>query len=140
MQATVSNEQAGDGSVIGRFYTPVIVQPHMAFTLTAQVDSRIEPGWDTRSTGSMQYRLRVSPNSWATPSVEQIQSHDEAGTFRDQFSVTYRNDTDASQEMMIVQLLGAYAFTAPVPEPSTWLMFGAGALVLTGFGRRRRQG
>lgn len=41
--------------------------------------------------------------------------------------------------MWVVQLFSTTAATSPVPEPSSWLMLGVGALVATRFGRRQRQ-
>ncbi|WUR14807.1 PEP-CTERM sorting domain-containing protein [[Empedobacter] haloabium] len=64
--------------------------------------------------------------------------HDTDGTFQDVISVTYRNDTDTSQQMWIAQSFSAYAGTSPVPEPSGWLMLGIGALVAARFGRQRQ--
>jgi len=66
------------------------------------------------------------------------QSYD---SFNDTFSLTARNDFDYDIELMLNfnALTRVYYDVSAVPEPATYLMFGAGLAVLAGAMRRRQR-
>lgn len=57
----------------------------------------------------------------------------------DPFALSYANNSDAAIQVTFNYTLQSHAAISAVPEPSSWLMLGAGLAALAGSGRLRRK-